>query len=79
MHDDDDEPIYWSNTTWAELLHTLNINEELRHRLGVKLCPFSGRVEEYTMADQLGGMLNIWPEKWRDIIEAGLLEMAAAA
>jgi len=64
-----DEPTYLSNTTWVELLDTLNINEALRIQMDVKLCPFTGVVEEYTMADQLGGMLNVWPEKWRNIIE----------
>lgn len=67
MHDD--EPTYLSTATWADLLFQLSINDELRQRLGVKLCPFSGQVEEYLVADQLGGMLNIWPEKWRRIIE----------
>jgi hypothetical protein len=37
----------------------------------VKLCPFSGKVEEYMVEDQLGGMCNIWATKWRSIIEAG--------
>lgn len=39
--------------------------------MNVKLCPFSGEVEEYLVADQLGGMCNIWPAKWRGIIEEG--------
>ena len=69
MHDD--ELTYLSTATWADLLFRLSINDELRQRLGVKLCPFSGKVEEYLVADQLGGMLNIWPAKWRGIIEAG--------
>lgn len=67
MHDD--EPIYLSTAKWAELLFRLSINDELRQRLGVKLCPFTGQVEEYLVADQLGGMINIWPEKWRGVIE----------
>jgi len=69
MHDD--EPTYLSTATWADLLFRLSINDELRQRLNVKLCPFSGQVEEYMVADHLGGMLNIWPEKWRRFIEAG--------
>lgn len=69
MHDDD--PIYLSTSTWADLLFRLANNDNLRQRLNVKLCPFSGKVEEYLVADQLGGMCNIWPAKWRGIIEAG--------
>lgn len=61
----------WSFAKWADLLFRLAINDDLRQRLHVKLCPISGQVEEYLVADQLGGMLNIWPEKWRGIIEAG--------
>ena len=75
MHDD--EPTYMRTMTWAELLWQLNIDEALRLKLGVKLCPFSGRVEEYMLVDWLGGDLNMWPAKWRGIIEAGRIEMAA--
>jgi hypothetical protein len=63
------EPTYLSTATWDDLLLLLSINDELRQRLGVKCCSFTGNVEEYTLADQLGGMLNTWPEKWRNIIE----------
>jgi hypothetical protein len=68
MHDD--EPTFLRTMTWADLLHALNVDEALRLKLGVQLCPFTGQVEEYMVADQLGGMLNIWPEKWRRFIEA---------
>lgn len=57
--------------TWADLLEALNTSEALRLKLDVQLCPFSGKVEEYTMVDRLGGMLNIWPAKWRGLIEKG--------
>jgi len=43
----------------------------------VKLCPFSDQVEEYLVADHLGGMLKIWPEKWRQAIEPGTEAKAA--
>ncbi|GHA35024.1 hypothetical protein GCM10007989_33680 [Devosia pacifica] len=73
MHD---ETTYLSSLSWSELLHVFNINAALRLKLGVKLCPFTGRVEEYTLADQLGGMLNVWPAKWREIIEDSRIEAA---
>ena len=73
----DDEPKYLSNTTWAELPDSLNSDNALRLKLGVKLCPFTGRVEEYTVVDRLGGDLDIWPEKWRGAIEAGRQEEIA--
>lgn len=69
MHDD--EPIDLSTWTWADLLFRLSTNDALREQMQVKLCPFTGKVEEYMVADQLGGMLNIWPEKWRRFIEGG--------
>lgn len=68
MHDD--QPTYLSTMTWAELLHELNVDEALRVRLGVKPCPFSGRIEEYCLVDRFGGELDIWPAKWRGVIEA---------
>lgn len=76
MHDD--EPTFLRTMTWADLLHTLNVDEALRLKLGVQLCPFSGMVEEYMMADRLGGMLNVWPAKWRRMIEQGRAEPSAA-
>ena len=76
MHDD--APTFLRTMTWADLLYTLNIDEALRLKLGVKQCPFSGRVEEYMLADRLGGDLNMWPAKWRGIIEGGR-ETASAA
>ena len=75
MHDD--EPTYLRAMTWAELLWQLNIDEALRIKLGVKLCPFSGRVEEYMLADRLGGELDMWPAKWRGLIEQGRTALAA--
>ena len=75
----DDLPTYLSTLCWADLLHTLNIDDALRLKLGVKPCPFSGRVEEYTLVDRLGGELDIWPAQWRRIIEAGQAEFASAA
>ena len=77
MHED--QPTYLRTVTWAELLFMLNADEALRLRLGVKQCPFSGRVEEYTLVDRLGGELNVWPAKWRRLIEAGHAEFASAA
>lgn len=77
MHDDN--PTYISTMTWAELLFELNADEALRLKLGVKLCPFSGVVEEYTLADRLGGDLDTWPAKWRGVIEAGRIEVAISA
>lgn len=76
MHDD--EPTFLRTMTCADLLHALNVNEALRLKLGVQLCPFSGMVEEYMLADRLGGELNIWPAKWRRIIEQGRAQIAAA-
>lgn len=70
MHDD--APTYLSTMSWAELLHTLNIDEALRLKLGIKQCPFSGMVEEYTLVDRLGGMLNVWPAKWRTMIQRAI-------
>tara|TARA_R100000365_G_C2717208_1_gene50769 strand:+ start:143 stop:370 length:228 start_codon:yes stop_codon:yes gene_type:complete len=67
MHDD--EPTFLRTMTWADLLYTLSIDEALRTKLGVQLCPFTGAVEEYTLADRLGGELDIWPAKWRGVIE----------
>lgn len=75
MHDD--EPTYISTMSWAALLHRLSIDEALRLKLGVKLCPFSGQVEEYMVMDRLGGMLNIWPKKWRKVIDSGLAATSA--
>ena len=67
MHDD--KPTFMRTMTWADLLHTLNVDEALRLKLGVQLCPFTGRVEEYTLVDRLGGILNIWPAKWRSVLK----------
>lgn len=78
MHDDD-MPTYLSTMSWADLRYTLNIDDALRLKLGVKLCPFSGKVEEYMVVDRLGGELNMWPAKWRRIIEQGRQELAATA
>lgn len=75
----DDEPTYLSTADWVALLDQLNVDDALRQRLGVKLCPFSGAVEEHTALDQLGGMLNIWPMKFRVLIEAGREDMAREA
>lgn len=72
MHDD--ERTFLRTMTWADLLPALNVDEALRLKLGVKRCPFSGRVEEYMLVDRLGGELDIWPEKWRGIIEQGRVE-----
>lgn len=67
----DNEPTYMSSKAWAGLLRALRSNEGLRRQMGVMLCPITGKVEEYTMVDQLGGMLDVWPAKWRGVIEAG--------
>ncbi|MHA6692031.1 hypothetical protein [Devosia sp. A449] len=69
MHDD--TPTYISTASWDDLISRLATDDTLRQRMGVQLCPFSGQVEEYLVADQLGGMLDLWPEKWRATIEAG--------
>lgn len=69
---------YLPDATWQELLHALNHSEALRLLFGVKTCPFSGMVEEYTMADRLGGELNIWPTKWREAIEVDPQQALAA-
>jgi hypothetical protein len=66
----DNIPTYMSNKAWAGLLSALRCNEALQLQMGVKHCPFTGKVEEYTMVDQLGGMFDVWPAKWRSIIEA---------
>jgi len=67
----DDRPVYISTASWADLISRLACDDALRERIGVKLCPFTGEVEEYLVADELGGMLDLWPEKWRQTIEAG--------
>lgn len=77
MHDE--TTAYISNLAWVELLQALNADEALRLKLGVKLCPFSGVVEEYMLADRLGGQHDTWPAKWRNVIEAGRAEMMADA
>ena len=64
-------PQYVSDASWGELLDLLNAAPELRERMGVKLSWRTGMAEEYTLVDRLGGELNIWPAKWRAIIESG--------
>ncbi|MET3925980.1 hypothetical protein [Devosia sp. 2618] len=68
MHDD--TPAFLRTMTWAELLWQVANDDALRLKLGVKLCPFTGKVEEYMVVDRLGGDLNIWPAKWRSLLDA---------
>jgi len=48
-------PQYARDASWGELLGLLNATPELREALGVKLCPFSGQIEEYTLLHQTQG------------------------
>lgn len=66
----DDTPAYMSNDDWSSLLHRLDRDTSYRKLLGIDLCPFTGRVEEYMVLDLFGGQLNLWPERFRGIIEA---------
>ncbi|MBJ7578153.1 hypothetical protein JHC09_09660 [Devosia sp. MC532] len=60
-----DTPVFLRDATWNDLIKAMNRDVALRGWLGVQPCMASGKVEEHTLADRLGGAFNIWPEKWR--------------
>jgi len=51
-------------------------SDALCHALNLLPCPFAGYVESYQIEFELGARLDLWPERSRQVIEAGMLEMA---